>query len=232
MTGQEFITLIKDGAVKAQKQYGICASLTMAQAILESGWGQHAPGNNLFGIKWTTRCGYDSKMLATKEFINGKWIAMEAPFRAYNSLADSVYDHAMFLVQNSRYKSLLGVKYYKTACKLIQQLGYATAPNYTEQLIQIIEENQLYKFDKIEEVKKMKNLIIYSGDGDTEAAKLLSLSLKAPMIAKAAAGDDVINAAENIIVVGGSWKPNNKAKLISGTDRIGTVKATIAYLGR
>jgi hypothetical protein len=150
MDKQKFIDLIKDGAIKAQEKYGICASLTMAQAILESGWGQYAPGNNMFGIKWQEGCEYGRQLLSTKEFLSGAMRTIKDYFRSYGSLADSLYDHAQFLVQNSRYKNLLGTKNYKTACKLIKEDGYATDPNYTQQLIQLIEENQLYKFDNVQ----------------------------------------------------------------------------------
>lgn len=150
MDKQKFINLIKGGAISAQQKYGICASMTMAQAILETGWGEHAPGNNMFGIKWTPRCGYDKQLLITKEFLKGTMRTIKDYFRSYNSLSDSVYDHAMFLVQNSRYKNLLGVKDYKVACRLIKEDGYATDPNYTQQLIQLIEENNLNKFDNIQ----------------------------------------------------------------------------------
>lgn len=144
----DFIDSIKDGAIKAMKQYGICASLTIAQAILESGWGQYAPGNNLFGIKWTEGCGYASQTQETQECYDGEWETIDGQFRVYDSFADSVYDHAMFLVQNSNYANLLGVKDYKEACKLIQEDGYATAPDYADSLIQIIEENNLNQYDK------------------------------------------------------------------------------------
>jgi|GEM_PF-1530691 murein L,D-transpeptidase YcbB/YkuD len=147
MSNQAFINEIASGAVKAQQEYGICASLTIAQAILESGWGSSAPGNNLFGIKWTAGCGYARQVRATKEYINGRWESIDAEFRVYASLSDSVYDHACFLVNNSRYHNLLGVTNYITACNLIKQDGYATDPNYPSQLIEIIQANNLERFD-------------------------------------------------------------------------------------
>lgn len=166
MDKQKFINLIKDGAIKAQEKYGICASLTMAQAILETGWGEHAPENNMFGIKWTPRCGYDKQLLITKEFLKGTMRTIRDYFRSYNSLSDSVYDHAMFLVQNSRYKNLLGVKDYKVACRLIKEDGYATDPNYAQQLIQLIEENNLNKFDNIQPVApQSQSFIVLDGGG-------------------------------------------------------------------
>jgi hypothetical protein len=147
MSNQAFINEIASGAVRAQQEHGICASLTIAQAILESGWGSSAPGNNLFGIKWTLGCGYARQVRQTKEYINGRWETIDAEFRVYASLAESVYDHACFLVNNSRYHNLLGVRNYITACNLIKQDGYATDPNYPSQLIEIIQANNLERFD-------------------------------------------------------------------------------------
>lgn len=153
MEQQAFINSIKDGAIAGQKQYGVLASVTIAQAIIESGWGQYTIGtaNNLFGIKnvsgWTGR----TVNSPTKEFKNGGYVSVMATFRAYDNLGESLKDHAMFLTQNSRYKNLLGVKDYKQACTLIQQDGYATAPNYASSLIQIIEQYKIYQYDNIQQ---------------------------------------------------------------------------------
>lgn len=149
MSSKDFINKVKDGAIRAQKQYGICASLTIAQAILESGWGRHAPGNNLFGIKWTAGCGYDRQLLWTKEFYRGRYHRVQCYFRKYSSMADSVYDHAKFIVENKRYKNLLGIRDYRRACTLIKSDRYATEPNYTKLLISIIQANRLYQFDTV-----------------------------------------------------------------------------------
>lgn len=148
MEKQEFIELVRPGAIRARNQYGILPSLTIAQAILESNWGRSAPGNMLFGIKWTEGCGFESQLLKTKEYQNGQWITVYAKFRKYESMADSVADHAAFLKRNRRYSNLLGVADYKTACRLIKEDGYATDPNYTYLLINLIESNNLQKYDE------------------------------------------------------------------------------------
>ncbi|GMA48675.1 hypothetical protein GCM10025857_39850 [Alicyclobacillus contaminans] len=71
---------------------------------------------------------------------------MQAKFRAYASLGDSIQDHGQFLLANSRYHNLVGADW-RTACQLIQQDGYATAPNYAQTLISIIEQYKLYQYD-------------------------------------------------------------------------------------
>ncbi len=148
MDKKTFINKVKDGAVKGMKNYGVLASLTIAQGILESGWGSSAlstKANNLFGIKANGNQPY--VVMKTKEYVNGKWITVDAKFRKYDSWNDSIEDHAKFLVENKRYKNLIGKKDYKTVCKLIQQDGYATDPNYASSLITIIEQNKLNQYD-------------------------------------------------------------------------------------
>jgi flagellum-specific peptidoglycan hydrolase FlgJ len=147
MNPADFIALVAPSAVKFMREHGIPASVLIAQGALESGWGEHAPGNNLFGIKWTSGCGFDYVEAPTREFINGKWVNITARFRKYHSIADSIKDHGNFLLQNSRYANLRGTDY-KAACQLIQQDGYATDPSYAKQLLEIIEQYQLYKYDQ------------------------------------------------------------------------------------
>jgi flagellum-specific peptidoglycan hydrolase FlgJ len=142
-----FIAKITPGAQAGMKQHGIPASLTLAQAILESGWGRHAPGNNLFGIK---ACGWHGKtqILSTKEYINGSTVTVKALFRAYGSLSQSIDDHTALLSKNPRYKNLVGLKDYKAATLYVAMDGYATAKDYAAQLTAIIEQYRLYRFDR------------------------------------------------------------------------------------
>lgn len=233
MDKQSFIDIIKEGAIKAQNQFGICASLTLAQAILESGWGKSSPGNNLFGIKWTSGCGYEPQTLTTKECYDGVWRTINAQFRSYNSLADSIYDHAKFIINNSRYENLLGVRDYKTACKLIQQDGYATDPNYANQLIQIIEENRLYQYDNAKEEIKVKNIVVYGNSIDKRAAEYLADYLKCATLDGNIDYD--YSNIENVYCVGGAptlpWTGYAK-KIIAGTDRFETIKEVLKFIGR
>jgi hypothetical protein len=190
--------------------------MTMAQACLESGYGKYAPGNNMFGIKWTSGCGYRSQSQLTTEYINGALIKVYASFRTYDSLSDSLFDHAQFLIENSRYANLLGVKDYKTACKLIQQDGYATAPNYGNQLIEIIEENELYQYDM--EVDIMDKIVLYYGDADLFAAVIVSQKEKCPVMLYQDFKDKGLKA-NKVIQIGG---PGASA---GGANRFETFKA-------
>lgn len=129
----------------------ILKSVTIAQAILESGWGQSgltAKANALFGIKatvfWKGKR-YSSKTQECYDKVN--FTTITAAFRGYNSWTESIADHTNFIVSNSRYKSVLAAKDYKTACYAIANAGYATAPTYAQSLIGIIAGYKLYEYD-------------------------------------------------------------------------------------
>lgn len=145
-TQTDFISKVIPGAQAAQQKYGILASVTIAQAILESGWGQHNISNNLFGIKangWTS----NTVTINTKEYVGGQYVTVAAAFRSYPSFAASVEDHGRFLADNSRYKNLLGCRDYSKVCQLLQQDGYATEPDYASQLIALIKQYGLNRYD-------------------------------------------------------------------------------------
>lgn len=144
----KFISSIAPGAQVTMRSKGVLSSLTIAQAALESGWGVHAPGNNLFGIKAYGWNG-PTQILKTTEYIGGKTVTISDVFRVYSSWAASVEDHAEFLVKNSRYKNIIGVSDFKKVCSLIQEDGYATEQDYAQQLINLITNYKLYTYDTL-----------------------------------------------------------------------------------
>ena len=153
---QEYLRKIKEGAIRSWLVHKILPSITGAQAILESGWGSSKlskpPYNNNFGIKaeggWTGR----KVMMPTREVINGSSVMVNAYFRAYDSLADSVADHGAFFSstpwRKENYKAIPGEKDYRKAAWALQRAGYATDPNYANALIRIIEQNSLRTWDE------------------------------------------------------------------------------------
>ena len=147
MYRQEFINRIKDGAIRGWNDYKVLPSLTIAQAILETGWGKSAIGNNIFGIKADSNWKGKKKLVRTHEYVNGQKIYVDAYFRDYNSIYESLEDRFKFL-QKPRYSKVIGEKDYKEACTEIQKAGYATDPNYPSKLINIIEQYKLYEYDK------------------------------------------------------------------------------------
>jgi flagellum-specific peptidoglycan hydrolase FlgJ len=130
---ENFINTIKDKAIADMKQYGILASLTIAQAILESGWGQTMLAEdykNLFGIKASNSWTGKTASLYTQEWDGSKYIRVKANWRVYGTWYDSISDHTKLLT-TTRYKSLIGITDYKEACRLVKECGYATSPTYT-----------------------------------------------------------------------------------------------------
>ena len=162
MEQQLFINTIKDAAITTQANYKILASITIAQAILESGWGTSdlfKKANNSFGIKWVEGCGFDKILKSTKEVIDGEETTVKAYFRKYDSLDDNIKDHAIFL-QKDRYKNLIGDPEYKSVANKLYEDGYSTSPDYPNQLIKIIEQYELNKFDTMNVNTKGGNKMI------------------------------------------------------------------------
>lgn len=148
---KNFIEKVGAFASADMNQSGILASLTIAQAILESGWGKSAlamGANALFGIKADSRWNGRVYSTATKECYDGiNFTSVDALFRAYDSWADSLADHLAFLAGSSRYGAVIGERDYKAACTAIHTAGYATDPAYAEKLISLIECYDLAAYD-------------------------------------------------------------------------------------
>ena len=143
----DFIDRISAGAVEAQKKYGVLASLTIAQAILETGWGKYSVGNNIFGIKASPSWTGETVTAVTGEVIDGNPVKTTGTFRAYDNIEASIEDHAQLFVRNDCYHNLIGCTDYREACVLVQEDGYATSPTYADNLISIIEDNNLTQYD-------------------------------------------------------------------------------------
>ena len=146
----DFLKSIVKGAVAAYKKHGVLPSLTLAQAILESGWGRSslsAKYNNLFGIKAGSNWNGKTVNLKTGEQrSNGSRYTINADFRVYDNVADSIEDHALLLCKD-RYKNVIASKNYKDACYAVKAAGYATSINYAKNLIRIIEQFGLNQWD-------------------------------------------------------------------------------------
>ncbi|MDR2361437.1 MAG: glucosaminidase domain-containing protein [Prevotellaceae bacterium] len=144
MTREEYIERYKDLAVKQMKESGIPASITLAQGCLESGNGNSrlsVEGNNHFGIKCHSSW--------TGEYIHHDDDALQECFRKYTSVEGSYNDHSDFLRYRDRYKFLFDLPPtdYKAWAHGLKKAGYATNPQYAEQLIKIIEDYRLYQYD-------------------------------------------------------------------------------------
>jgi flagellum-specific peptidoglycan hydrolase FlgJ len=143
---QNFINQILPGAKRAHAEYGVLPSLTLSQAILESNSGKSSIGNNIFGIKATSTWKGKKQLVWTTEYIKGVKTKVQAWFRDYDSIDESILDHAKLLTL-TRYKPVVAAKDYKEACIQVQKCGYATDPKYATKLINIIEQNKLNLHD-------------------------------------------------------------------------------------
>ena len=170
-TQQAFINEVAPGALAAQRQYGIPAAVTIAQAIDESGWGQSqlaAEDNNLFGIKGTGPAG--SVLLPTQEFENGQYVNVNAPFRVYSDVAQSINDHSVLLATGSAYQQAMADR--RSPDTFANDLTgvYATDPNYGATLITIMRHYNLYRFDAGSSAGAAPSTPSESGQGDASSA--------------------------------------------------------------
>jgi hypothetical protein len=152
----EFIEKIKNKSIELCKQYNILPSLMIAQACLESGFGKHAPGNNLFGYKWTSSSGRDYQLLWTYEYNGSEYVKVQAKFRKYNSIEESLEDYAKLIGTAKRYAPVRACRDYKCAAKQVKACGYATGHQYDQSIIRIIEQYNLTRFD-MKDIQLTKN---------------------------------------------------------------------------
>lgn len=149
-----FIKKIGPIAKQVDKSYDLLPSITIAQACLESNYGQSDLSkkyNNLFGVKGTNP--NTSAVLTTKEYVKGKWIKVKARFQIYDSYEASIRAHARLFQKgttwnHNQYKHVLAAKNYKDQAKALVQDGYATDPNYATKLTNLIKQYNLDKYDK------------------------------------------------------------------------------------
>lgn len=164
MTPKEFIKQYKPFALETERKTGISHLFTLAQAALESGWGERTFGNMLFGIKARPETPADKKQLlrttevlssanaifpkifSIKKRADGKYTYSVLDwFRKYETQEECFTDHAQFFFINKRYAKALLVRSdpYKFA-EEVAKAGYATAPNYADSLKKLIKTIEEY----------------------------------------------------------------------------------------
>lgn len=157
---QDFINKYKEAALVVEEQTGISHLFILAQAALESGWGQHAPKNMFFGVKALRNSNEaERQLLVTTEILSAPPAVGQFPavisvrlrpdgryecivkdwFRAYPSAEACFADHAQFFFKHKRYAKALAVRTdpYKFALA-VAQAGYATDPAYAQKLCRLI----------------------------------------------------------------------------------------------
>lgn len=149
-----FIAASAAPAQRSQREWKVPASVTIAQAILESGWGRSGLSrndHNYFGIKCTTRgpLAIGCRSYPTTEVLpDGTSVKIKASFRVYASAADSFSDHGRFLATSSRYRAAF--RYTTDPNRFIAEVakaGYATSPTYAAHIQRLIATYQLDRYD-------------------------------------------------------------------------------------
>lgn len=162
---QQFIEELYPEAAEIYNKYGVLPSVTIAQAILESGWGKSelsTKANNLFGIKADISWKGKKIKMNTSEYYNKKIVD---EFRVYNSKQESIKDYGEFLKNNKRYKQsgVFQTTHYIDQANAIEKAGYSIVENskgqqiYSELVIDIIQEQNLQLLDFQCEMNYNKN---------------------------------------------------------------------------
>jgi flagellum-specific peptidoglycan hydrolase FlgJ len=151
---EQFIASIGEAAVESADNTGVPASVTIAQAILESYWGSSRlarEANNYFGIKAQTRAGSAGSITFNVwEVIGGRNVMQSQAFRAYNSVAESFVDHGRFFLENGRYAAAMAAKHdARQFAREVNRAGYATDPAYASKLIALMDRYNLYRYDEV-----------------------------------------------------------------------------------
>jgi flagellar protein FlgJ len=146
-----FVKELWPHAQRAADELGTTPEVLLAQAALETGWGQHIIRGqdgrnsfNLFGIKADAQWQGARAVTETVEFRDGLMRRERAPFRAYDSLAESFSDYVDFLKTNPRYQEALNQAANAPAfARALSQAGYATDPDYHGKIERILDSSRL-----------------------------------------------------------------------------------------
>jgi len=192
---EDYIKFYSSIAMDEMIKFGIPASITLAQGILESGAGKGrlaVQANNHFGIKchdW-----------------NGKKIYHDDDeeqecFRKYDNPEYSYRDHSLFLTNRGRYSFLFDLKRddYKQWAKGLKKAGYATDPKYPQKLIDLIERYELYKYDNIVLKKKNRQYKVRRGDTLYSISEKFNMSVSSIKRLNNLQGDD-LTIGQTIII--------------------------------
>lgn len=154
-----FIEAIGRVAKEHDDKYGIPASVTIAQAILESSWGRSelaTNAKNLFGIKFKQGDKRESYSVNSMEYVASVPVGMVSRFRKYRSWSESLQDHSDFLMKK-RYEKAFETNNSKDFIREVHKAGYATDPEYSNKVIKIMDDYDLYQYDIKREIEDNKD---------------------------------------------------------------------------
>lgn len=143
----EFIAQLAQPAQAASQQSGIPHHLILAQAALESGWGQRQiltrdgkPSYNVFGIKASSGWKGETTDIMTTEYEQGEAKKVRASFRVYNSYFEALTDYVKLIANNPRYAAVANASSAEQGAQALQAAGYATDPKYAQKLVGMIQQ--------------------------------------------------------------------------------------------
>lgn len=143
----DFIAQLSQPAKLASAESGIPHHLILAQAALESGWGQRQiltaegkPSFNVFGIKATGNWQGKTTDIMTTEYEHGEAKKVKAKFRVYDSYFDALNDYVKLLSNNPRYSAVTTAETPEQGARALQAAGYATDPKYAQKLVGMIQQ--------------------------------------------------------------------------------------------
>jgi len=144
---KDFLAQLSLPARLASEQSGIPHHLILAQAALESGWGQRQiltekgePSFNLFGVKASSNWKGPTTEITTTEYENGEAKKVKAKFRVYSSYLEALSDYVGLLTRNPRYAAVTNANTAEQGAQALQNAGYATDPNYARKLTGMIQQ--------------------------------------------------------------------------------------------
>lgn len=144
---KDFLAQLSLPARLAAEKSGIPHHLILAQAALESGWGQRQirtesgePSFNLFGVKATSSWKGPVTEITTTEYENGEAKKVKAKFRVYSSYLEALSDYVGLLTRNPRYEAVTNAATAEQGAQALQNAGYATDPNYARKLTSMIQQ--------------------------------------------------------------------------------------------
>lgn len=150
MPPSTFFDALLPGALAVQKTHGIPAGFQLAQAALESAWGESGlarHGNNLFGVKADAAWTGATIDMQTREFLGNTWTVVVAHWRKYGDWAECLADHAQFFLRNRRYAPCFAQTTSEGWAGAVAAAGYATDPQYANKLIAVIRQHKLARHD-------------------------------------------------------------------------------------
>ncbi|MDE9612508.1 flagellar assembly peptidoglycan hydrolase FlgJ [Citrobacter portucalensis] len=144
---KDFLAQLSLPAKLASQQSGVPHHLILAQAALESGWGQRQirrengePSFNIFGVKASGGWKGPTTEITTTEYENGEAKKVKARFRVYSSYLEALSDYVGLISRNPRYAAVTAAATAEQGAQALQNAGYATDPNYARKLTSMIQQ--------------------------------------------------------------------------------------------